>query len=190
MKTIRLIPLAILSIVLLGIGAFFALPATALSPTYTLQGPGLSAAEAIIPRADKQTELALTHAVVPGNYSLIREGKRIAGFSLIIAPEESMLARVPAEQIGQVLGDDALLPVERSTSLHEALQGHWSQPVELFPTLMILVLLALAIENLLANKFYRQEGKEEDRTQAAEHTGEAGEQTDAAPFSEESRPGE
>jgi hypothetical protein len=41
-------------------------------------------------------------------------------------------------------------------SLREALQGHWSQPVELFPWLMILLLLVLAVENLLANRFYRQ----------------------------------
>jgi hypothetical protein len=139
-----------------------ALPASALSPTYTLVGPGLTAAEAIVPRSENQTELSLTKATVPGKYSLLREGKRIAAFSVNVAPEESQLERVPAEKIEQVLGDGALLPVGHGTSLRDALQGHWSQPVELFPWLMILVLLALAVENFLANKFYRQEAREEN----------------------------
>jgi Aerotolerance regulator N-terminal len=142
------------------------LAASALSPTYTLQGPHLSAAESIVPRSDNQTELALTRAVEPGNYSLLREGKRIAAFSVNIAPEESQLDRIPGEQIDQALGDGALLPVGQTTNLRDALQGHWSQPIELFPWLMILVLLALAVENFLANKFYRQQGKEESRLES------------------------
>ena len=38
----------------------------------------------------------------------------------------------------------------------ERWKGQFRQPVELFPWLMILVLLVLAVENLLANKFYRR----------------------------------
>jgi hypothetical protein len=33
------------------------------------------------------------------------------------------------------------------------------QPIDLFPWLMLLLLFTLAIENLLANKFYRQPGE-------------------------------
>jgi len=50
-----------------------------------------------------------------------------------------------------------VINADQKIDLSEALQNHWSQPVELLPTLMILLLLVLAVENLLANKFYRRE---------------------------------
>src|SRR5262249_35057902 len=111
------------------------LPATSRVPTYALSGPGISAAEAVIPRRESQNELLLTQAATPGNFALTEgnDGKAVARFSLNPAPEESQLARVPAEQIAALLGDDALLPVGHGMSLQEALQGHRSQPVELFP---------------------------------------------------------
>ena len=46
------------------------LPATPRSPTYTLQGPGINAAESVVPRAEGQGELSLTQPVMPGNYTL------------------------------------------------------------------------------------------------------------------------
>jgi hypothetical protein len=156
-----------------------ALTAADLSPTYTLQGGHLSAAESIVPRSENQTELTLTQAVEPDNYSLVREGKRIAAFSVNAPAEESQLDRIPAEQIDQALGEGALLPVGQGTNLRDALQGHWSQPIELFPWLMILVLLALAIENFLANTFYRQEGKEENGAGTEPYTTEENAQPDA-----------
>jgi hypothetical protein len=75
------------------------------------------------------------------------------------------LTRLPVEQIETLLGAGAVLPVGRETSLRDALQGHWNQPVELFPWLMILVLLALAVENLLSNKFYRRQTEETEGTE-------------------------
>ena len=48
-------------------------------------------------------------------------------------------------------------PLGPKASLKDAIQDRWSQPVELFPWLMLLLLLVLAVENLLANRFYRQE---------------------------------
>jgi hypothetical protein len=138
------------------------------SSTYTLQGPGLSATESMVTRGEGEGQLALTQAVTPGNYTLLSgDGKRVASFSVNIPPAESQLTRVPSEQIDALLGDKAILPVGRSpASLHEALQGHWAQPVELFPWLMILLLLVLAVENLLANKFYRREPSDPDTNKA------------------------
>ena len=54
--------------------------------------------------------------------------------------------------IEAVLGKDCVVAQDRRTSLADSL--HWDEPIELFPWLMILVLLVLAVENLLANKFY------------------------------------
>jgi hypothetical protein len=144
-------------------------PGTHRFPTYTVQGPGLSSSEAIVPRADDQTELALSKAVNPGNFKVYgaEGGKPMAWFSLNLPPLECQLTRVPAERIEALFGPKALLPLDSKTSMHDALQNHWNQPVELLPWLMILVLLVLAVENLLANKFYRREPPEEEQTEGA-----------------------
>jgi hypothetical protein len=130
-------------------------------PTYTVQGPGLSSSDAIVTRAEDQTELVITKAVMPGNYRVYgADGKPIADFSLNVMPEESQLTPVAAEKIEALFGANSVLPLDHKANLHEALHSHWSQPLELLPWLMILVLLLLAVENLLANKFYRKEPEE------------------------------
>jgi hypothetical protein len=135
------------------------LPPEAREALYSLEGPGLSGTEASVPRAADQKDLQITQAVVPGNYT-VRDGngRPVAGFSVNVRPEECQLAREPdtAQKIEALLGPNTVLPVGHATSLHAALQGHWRQPVELFPWLMIALLLVLAFENLLANKFYRR----------------------------------
>ena len=141
------------------------LPPAPRSPTYTLEGPGLSATDRLVPRADAQGDLSLAQAVTPGNYKLVSaENNWSTSFSVNVPAEESQLTRVPAEQIEELLGKGAVLPVGQCANFREVLQSHWSQPVELFPWLMILLLLALAIENLLANKFYRRDSQEETQT--------------------------
>lgn len=140
------------------------LPAVPHFSTYTLKGPGLSAAEAIVPRAEKQVEMNLPQAVLPGNYTLVGEdGKWTASFSVNVPPEESQLTRIAREQIDELFGAGAVLWVGHGSRLREALQGRWKQPLELFGWLMILILLGLAIENLLANRFYRREPDPEER---------------------------
>lgn len=132
------------------------LPPNARFPIYRLEGPGIAGTDAIVPRTESQNELVLTQAVKPGNYTLTGEsGTRTASFSVNVPPEECQLDKVSAEAIEALLGSGALLPVGHNTNLREALQGHWGQPLELLPWLMIAVLLALALENLLANRFYR-----------------------------------
>lgn len=134
------------------------LPPTPRFPTYTLQGPEVTGTDAVVPRTENQGELVLPQAVAPGNFTLVGgDGRRTTSFSINVPPDECLLARVQAEPIEDLLGEGALLPIGHQGSLHDALQGHWGQPVELLPWLLILVLLGLAVENLLANRFYRQE---------------------------------
>jgi hypothetical protein len=92
------------------------------------------------------------------------DGKWRFRFSINVPPQESQLTRISPESIEELFGPGAVLTVGHGTSLREALQGRWKQPLELFPWLMILVLLALAVENFLANRFYRREPIEEERT--------------------------
>jgi hypothetical protein len=134
------------------------LPPAPRFPTYTLRGPGVSGTDAVIPRANDQSELVLAQAVTPGNFTLVGgDDRRAANFSVNVAAEECQLERVPVEPIEALLGAGAVLPVGYSTDLREALHGQWGQPVELLSWLLILVLVALAVENLLANRFYRSE---------------------------------
>jgi hypothetical protein len=142
------------------------LPAKPRFPTYTLQGPQLSPTDAVVSRADAQGELMLPQAVTPGNYTLLGgDGRRTASFSVNLPPDESLLSRVPPEQIEALFGPGAVLAVGHSINLQDALQGHWSQPLELGPGLLIALLFVLALENLLANRFYRRETPEAGETQ-------------------------
>jgi hypothetical protein len=112
--------------------------------------------------------------VQPGNYAVFdpTTEKRVASFSLNVPPEESQLDRIPVEQIESLLGSGSVLSVDRDLTLADKIKGHWLQPLELFPWLMILVLLVLAVENLLANKFYKRGRQEEPVIQTASRVGE------------------
>jgi hypothetical protein len=98
----------------------------------------------------------------PGNYLLeakLKENgelRQLAAFSLNIPSEECDLSKVPAGEIEPLFVGDALLTLGRRDSLHDALRSHRSEPVDLMPYFMLAILFALALENLLANRFYRQ----------------------------------
>jgi hypothetical protein len=123
---------------------------------------------ALVPRPADENELHVTQAVEPGTYSLLgTDGGKpwLAGFSLNIPAEEGVLTRIPVEPIEELLGPGSVLAVERGRTLRDLLQGRWhSSVVELFPWLMLVVLFVLAVENLLANKFYRRLPVPEDGT--------------------------
>jgi hypothetical protein len=129
---------------------------------YTLQGPGLTAAEARVEAGDDSNRVVLPQAVAPGNYAVYGgKGRMAAGFSLNIRPEEGQLEQVPAEEIEAALGKGSLLAVGRTVSLRDALQSHWKPPVELLPWLMVAVLLVLTVESVLGNRFYRRRDQTE-----------------------------
>jgi hypothetical protein len=132
-------------------------PPPATTPPYTLQGPNLVLAEANLPVPGAEGRLAVPQATAPGNFTVL-DGKnlQVAAFSLNVRAEESLLERVPQEEIEAVLGPGSLLQVGRTASLKKALEGLQPPPVELLPWLMMVVLLVLTGESLLANKFYRR----------------------------------
>jgi hypothetical protein len=133
------------------------LPASGRFSNYLLEGPGLDKEHTLVRRPENQNEVVLNQAVTPGNYVLRGgNGDAVARFSVNLPPEESQWDKVAAEQIDAVLGPGAVLAADRDLSLREMLQKHWSQPLEMFPALMILALFLLAIENLLSNRFYSQ----------------------------------
>ncbi len=134
------------------------LPATARGP-FTLRGPELVEAEAQLEAPKDGARLAVLQARAPGNYLVLdAKDRSVVGFSLVVPARESDLDRVPAEEIESVLGPGAILRVERAIGLREALQATRPPPVELLPLLMMALVLVLAFEGLLANKFYRRSG--------------------------------
>jgi hypothetical protein len=143
--------------------------------SYALEGPGVTGSDTVVTADEKKDakgkptgeiadELRIRATGTAGNFTVRgtkEQGKPggpeswLAKFSLNPAPAESLLDRVPVDSIEPLLGPGSVVPVGQKKSLHEALQNRFTQPVELFPWLMMLLLLVLAVENLLANKFYK-----------------------------------
>lgn len=127
-----------------------------------LVGPGVFGPDAIIKPAEKQTELKLSppRTLSAGNFELqpaVENPEWRAGFSLNAGAEESNLDKVPVETIEDVTGPKSVFPVGRDASLKDLLTGPViKHPVDLFPWLLIAVLLLLAVEGLVANRFYRR----------------------------------
>jgi hypothetical protein len=149
------------------------LPAKPFLPTYTLAGPGVVGSDATLTRQPEQRELRIVNATTPGNFTVLameRGAQRLAAFSLNTRPDECRLDRVPLEQIEALLGPGSVLPIGRTVSLRDRLQERWAQPLELAPWLLIVLLLFLAIESLLANRFYRRPAAEESEFSGGSET--------------------
>jgi hypothetical protein len=129
----------------------------------TLRGPSYFKALAIEPG---DSTLTPREVATPGQFIL--EGKtkaggemrRLAAFSVNVPAEECNLSQVPAAEIEPLFAGDGLLTLGRLGSLHDALKSYRNEPLDLTPYFMVALLFALALENLLANKFYRQVGSE------------------------------
>ena len=96
----------------------------------------------------------------PGNFTLKGPGDWLEGFSLNVPAEESNLEKVPVEGIEDLTGKDSVVPVGRDLRLADVLDKTpvGRQPLDLFPWLLIAVLMLLVVEGLVANRFYRRPG--------------------------------
>lgn len=126
-----------------------------------LDGPGVGVAEAAVKLAERQDKVTFAppRTNTPGNYVLSGPNPDWReGFSLNPPADESTLDKVPVEGIEDVTGAGSVIPVGRDVTLKDVLDGSGSlrSPVELFPWLLIAVLLLLAVEGLVANRFYRR----------------------------------
>ena len=94
--------------------------------------------------------------LTPGNYVLSTEkGDAREGFSLNPSAEESNLTKVPAEAVEALFGPNSVIPLGKDAKMRDVLATKFNQPIDLFPWLLILVLLLLAAEGVIANRFYR-----------------------------------
>jgi len=123
-----------------------------------IEGPGIAPENQFIEVGDRQMELRVgaPRTNQPGNFMLSVEAvKWKDGFSLNIPAEESTLEKVPVEVVEALTGKDSVVPLDKNRDLREVIEGKL-HPVDLFPWLIIAVLLLLAIEGLVANRFYRR----------------------------------
>lgn len=126
------------------------------------EGPKVDPADAIVKPAERQAELRLSpqRTAVPGNFRLTgaTNAEWAEGFSLNVPADESNLEKVPVEAIQDVTGKDTVVPVGRDVRLGDVLKNTSvvKQPLDLFPWLLIAVLLLLVVEALVANRFYRR----------------------------------
>jgi hypothetical protein len=133
-----------------------------------ITGPGILSPDALIRLTERQTELRVgpprTNAA--GNFRITAANDPppgsppnwIDGFSANLPPEESTLDKAPVEGIEDLTGKDSVIPVGKNVPLAELLDKNpiSQHPVELFPWLLIAVLMLFVLEGLLANRFYRR----------------------------------
>ncbi len=126
---------------------------------FSLVGPGITGADALVTRPEKGNELRLTQARLTGHYTVNTPDRSWStGFSVNAPAEEfQLLPRVPADAIASVFGPDSIIAPGQAISMKDKLDQRYRQPLELFPWLMLILLMVFAVENYFANRFYRHE---------------------------------
>ena len=123
--------------------------------SFALEMPAASAVRQSL--APGQTDLSITSTDALGNYR-VRAGGRQArldrGFSVNAPAENSRLARADFAAIESVLGKDRVR-LARTREEIEVRVGLGRVGRELFPALILVLVVVLAAEQLLANRFYR-----------------------------------
>src|SRR5262249_36909538 len=127
--------------------------------TYYLGGPDVATNDAVLKREGETATVYLRaeRTISAGNFTVTAEDQSWKdGFSLNPPATESDLRRVGPKALEEGFGVGTVYPADKQLTLTDILSGTFTQPIELFPFLMILLLIVLVVENLLANKFYRK----------------------------------
>jgi hypothetical protein len=122
------------------------------------EGPGVSGPDATPSVGDGQAEYRLPpdRALTAGNYVLRTEDKTWAeAFSLNPPADEFELDKVPTGAIEAVCGPNSVVPAGKELAFRDALDLKFNQPLDLFPWLLVGVLLLFAVEGAASNRFYR-----------------------------------
>lgn len=123
--------------------------------SYVLDIPGASPVRQTLTPGQTGLSVASTEAL--GNYRVRaggQGGQLDRGFSVNCETSISELARVEYATIVDALGKDRV-QIARSQEEIEVRVGQGRVGRELFPMLMVLLVIALGVETLLANRFYR-----------------------------------
>jgi hypothetical protein len=124
--------------------------------------------QAFSPDAEVQDVAARDDAVtirfndVPGVYRLRgnMEGPVVRGFSSNLPASATDLTRVPPGELDSLLGKDRYQLARDREEIHRVV-GQQRVGQEMYPYVIVLLIVALALEQLLANRFYRGEEKDQ-----------------------------
>jgi Aerotolerance regulator N-terminal len=123
--------------------------------SYVLDIPGAAPVRQTL--TPGQTDMSIASTETLGNYRVRaggRGGSLDRGFSVNCSPALSELARIDFAQIADALGKDRV-ELARSREEIEVRVGQGRVGRELFPSLILALAIVLGIEQLLANRFYR-----------------------------------
>jgi hypothetical protein len=96
--------------------------------------------------------------LTPGAFALRPDGGESPWrfrFSVGVPPAESDLQQVPPATIADLFGPDRVISLDRKAPLRDYVEAKLTRPFELFPALVIGVLIFFAFEGLMANRFYK-----------------------------------
>lgn len=135
-------------------------PQSAWRPPFQLKGPGLTPAESQIPSPEMRVPLVIRQAIEPGNYQVLDSKDKVtAAFSVNLPNEEMILEKIPLEEVEKLFGKGSVVPLGRNADLAERIKQTYQPPLELMPWFLALLPLLMALESLVANKFYKKEAQ-------------------------------
>lgn len=124
--------------------------------------------QAFMPNGEVQTVAGRDDAVTirfnerPGTYRLRGNaaGPVVRGFSSNLSPGATDLTRLPVNDLDALLGRDRYQLARNREEIHRVI-GQQRVGQEMYPYVILLLAAALALEQLLANRFYRGEREEQ-----------------------------
>jgi hypothetical protein len=132
------------------------------APGYVVQGPSDRLSERINPDRDA-AELIIEGPEAAGHWTVLPASRDTSaadrpplGFSINPRPEEANFRVLEAEELEGMLGDPETFALANSPDEIERVQRTGRVGREIFPWLMVLILLLLTAENYLANRFHRE----------------------------------
>ena len=94
---------------------------------------------------------------LPGHYrflgNLLGLGRIQRGFSVNLSPSDTDLTRIVPEQLDELLGAENYQLARQREEIQRK-QGAMREGQSFYPMLILLVLLILAVEHLMSNRFY------------------------------------
>ncbi len=138
--------------------------------SYVLEVPGSGAVRTVTgATAPGENGLTIATTEALGNYRVLAGGEQARldrGFSINCGLQMSELARTTPEHVAAALGKDRVR-FARTREEIEVRVGQGRVGRELFPALILAVVLVLAGEQILANRFYEGESRAERRESKA-----------------------
>ncbi len=120
-------------------------------PRYNMFAPDTGEQPETVSATDKRIRYKFTN--MPGQYRL-KQGLHVRGFSVNLEPVDTQLDRIITEQLDQLLGADRY-QVARDQDEIQRQQGTTRRGREFYPLLILMMVVILAVEFLMSNRFYQ-----------------------------------